>query len=92
MRVALGNTGSKTTIHMYLNELEADGGAAGGRKASNSEAPQDLVQRLAARLHEEADGRVAAVETQRLAQEHAQAAHWAPFKANWRKRATSCSN
>ena len=33
VRIALGNTGSKTTIHKYLKELEAEDGGAGGRKA-----------------------------------------------------------
>lgn len=61
VRVALGNTGSKTTIHKYLRELdESDGGA--GRKASVSEALQDLVARLAAQLHEEGAARVEAIE------------------------------
>lgn len=54
VRMALGNTGSKTTIHKYLKELEEEEGA-GPRKASISEALQDLVERLAARLQEEAD-------------------------------------
>jgi len=62
VRVALGNTGSKTTIHKYLKELDAEDGGAGGRKASISEALQDLVERLAARLQEEADERVVAIE------------------------------
>jgi chromosome segregation ATPase len=74
VRVALGNTGSKTTIHKYLKELEAVGDGAAGRKASIGEALQDLVERLAARLHEEADARVAVIETERLAQERSQAA------------------
>lgn len=58
VRMALGNTGSKTTIHKYLKELEEEEGA-GPRKASLSEALQDLVERLAARLQEEADESVA---------------------------------
>lgn len=74
VRVALGNTGSKTTIHKYLKELDADDGGGAGRKSSIGEALQDLVERLAARLHEEADARVSAIETQHLAQERAQAA------------------
>lgn len=53
VRMALGNTGSKTTIHKYLKELEEEEGA-GPRKASISDALQDLVERLAARLQEEA--------------------------------------
>ncbi len=54
VRVELGNTGSKTTIHKYLKELEDDDGGAGGKRASISDALQDLVERLAAKLHEEA--------------------------------------
>jgi len=61
VRVALGNTGSKTTIHKYLKELESEDGGAGGKRASVSEALQDLVERLAVRLQEEAEERVAAV-------------------------------
>lgn len=53
VRMALGNTGSKTTIHKYLKELEEEEGG-GPRKASISDALQDLVERLAARLQEEA--------------------------------------
>lgn len=61
VRVALGNTGSKTTIHKYLKELETEDGGAGGKRNSISESLQDLVERLAARLQEEAEERVAAV-------------------------------
>ncbi|WP_408580622.1 DNA-binding protein [Burkholderia cepacia] len=57
IRIALGNTGSKTTIHRYLKELEEEG-ASLTRAASLSDAIQDLVARLAARLHEEAQVRV----------------------------------
>ena len=63
VRVALGNTGSKTTIHKYLKELEAEEGPSDGRKASISDALQDIVTRLAARLHEEADARTSAIES-----------------------------
>ncbi|CAH2795529.1 MAG: Tn4651 auxiliary cointegrate resolution protein T [uncultured Caballeronia sp.] len=51
--IALGNTGSKTTIHRYLKELE-DEGAPLTRAGSLSDAIQDLMARLAVRLHEEA--------------------------------------
>ncbi|MGH8852808.1 MAG: DNA-binding protein [Telluria sp.] len=64
VRVELGNTGSKTTIHKYLKELEAEDGGAGGRKTSISEELQDLVERLAGRLQAEADERTAAIESQ----------------------------
>lgn len=58
VRTALGNTGSKTTIHKYLKELEEEEGA-GPQKASISDALQDLVERLAGRLQEEANAGVA---------------------------------
>lgn len=58
VRVALGNTGSKTTIHKYLKELDEEEGG-GARKAGISDALQELVARLAARLQAEADGRLA---------------------------------
>jgi len=58
VRVELGNTGSKTTIHKYLKELEEEDGGAGAKHASISDALQDLVERLAGRLHEEAEERV----------------------------------
>jgi chromosome segregation ATPase len=54
IRIALGNTGSKTTIHRYLKELEDEDDASLTRAGSLSDAIQDLVARLAARLHEEA--------------------------------------
>lgn len=73
VRVELGNTGSKTTIHKYLKELEAEDGGAGGRKASIGEALQDLVERLAARLHEEADARIATAQAQHSDQARGQA-------------------
>ena len=54
VRSALGDTGSKTTIHKYLKELEEEEGG-GVNTASISTALQDLVGRLAARLQEEAE-------------------------------------
>lgn len=62
VRVALGNTGSKTTIHKYLKELDEENG--GGGKASISEALQDMVERLAVQLQEEANSRVDAIQAQ----------------------------
>lgn len=58
VRIALGNTGSKTTIHRYLQELDEEEGAGFGKQVAVSEALQDLVGRLAARLHEEAEARI----------------------------------
>lgn len=62
VRVALGNTGSKTTIHRYLKELEAEEGPA--RQTALSDALQDLVARLAGQLQAEAQERIAAAEAQ----------------------------
>ncbi|BFI96059.1 MAG: DNA-binding protein [Rhodanobacter sp.] len=59
VRVALGNTGSKTTIHRYLKELEAEDTAGVGGKFPISDALTDLVSRLAGRLQEEADAKIA---------------------------------
>jgi hypothetical protein len=74
VRVALGNTGSKTTIHKYLRELEQEDGG-GPRKASVSTALQDLVERLSARLTEEAETTVeqAALAFKLKEQAHAEA-------------------
>lgn len=69
VRIALGNTGSKTTIHKYLKELEEEDGGAGGRKASISEALQDIVERLAAQLQDEAN-----IQIDALRAEHAEQA------------------
>lgn len=63
VRIALGNTGSKTTIHKYLRELETEeGGAAQGQ--SLSEELQALVAGLAGRLRDEADSRIAAAQAE----------------------------
>lgn len=60
VRIALGNTGSKTTIHKYLKELdEEDSGQAPAQPAAISAALQDLVGRLAERLQHEADAQLA---------------------------------
>jgi hypothetical protein len=58
VRVALGNTGSKTTIHKYLKELDEEEGRADGRKASISESLQDFVARLAEQLQTEANAQI----------------------------------
>ena len=63
IRVELGNTGSKATIHRYLKEIEEEEGGTGGTQVAVSEAIQDLVGRLAGRLHEEADARIAEAKT-----------------------------
>ena len=68
VRVALGNTGSKTTIHRYLRELEEEEGQGVGAKISVSDALQDLIARLAERLHSEADTVVAQAQARFQAQ------------------------
>jgi chromosome segregation ATPase len=59
VRIELGNTGSKATIHRYLKEIEEETGGHTGNKVAVSDAIQDLVGRLAAQLHEDADRRAA---------------------------------
>lgn len=54
VREELG-TGSKSTIHRYLKEIEEEEGGATGTRVAVSEAIQDLVGRLAARVNEEAE-------------------------------------
>lgn len=68
IRVELGNTGSKATIHRYLKEIEEEEGGAGGTQVAVSEAIQDLVGRLAGRLHDEADARIAESQTRYTAE------------------------
>lgn len=68
VRIALGNTGSKTTIHRYLREIEADAGARARQAASLSEALQEMVGGLAEGVQQEADRRISAAEA-RLAAE-----------------------
>lgn len=56
VRRALGDTGSKSTIHRYLKELE--GGDAG--RADTARTLQVLVEQLADRLHDDAERRLRA--------------------------------
>jgi chromosome segregation ATPase len=67
VRVELGNTGSKTTIHKYLRELEAEEGGI-TQTASLSDELQAIVASLAGRLQGEADTRIAAVQAECTAQ------------------------
>ena len=75
VRAALGNTGSKTTIHKYLREIEAE---EGDQKAGVSDAIQALVAQLADRLQGEAATEVEVVRARMAelqgAHEHVQAA------------------
>lgn len=69
VRIQLGNTGSKTTIHRYLKELEVLKPAALQGVDALSEPLTKLVAQLAAQLQEEGDARIeqaeAAFEQQR---------------------------
>lgn len=90
VRIALGNTGSKTTIHKYLKELDEEDADTDGRKASVSDALQNLVARLAAQLQGEAQVQLAAYRAQQVEQEHQHAAALAAVHqdaAQWRDQA-----
>ncbi len=58
VRIALGNTGSKTTIHKYLKELESEAGKVTDRQTKTARSLQDFVEELAAKLHADADARI----------------------------------
>lgn len=81
VRVALGNTGSKTTIHKYLKELDDDGSTASGTLVSLSEALQDLVSRLAMQLQTEADARIDEIRAQGIEKERQHGATIAELQA-----------
>jgi len=54
VRVELGNTGSKTTIHRYLKELEEEGATQLGDETLLSNALKEMIGRMAARLRDDA--------------------------------------
>jgi chromosome segregation ATPase len=54
VRVEMGNTGSKTTIHRYLKELDEADSRLGAPQASIGDELTELVARLAQRLEEQA--------------------------------------
>lgn len=61
VRAALGNTGSKSTIHKYLKELESESGAVPGRPVDTAASIQRLVASLTAELHASAECQVNAM-------------------------------
>jgi hypothetical protein len=63
VRHALGDIGSKSTIHKYLKELRGDGAdaAPGLRREDTGRALHDLVDQLADRLHADFDERMRAL-------------------------------
>lgn len=58
VREALGNTGSKSTIHKYLKELESEDGEGAERRDDSARALHALVEQLADRLHLDAERRM----------------------------------
>jgi len=79
VRIALGNTGSKTTIHKYLRELQEEEGV--DRKSSISDVLQDLVERLAGQLQAEANEKIDAATAKHQEQSRAQAELIAALRA-----------
>lgn len=63
VRIELGNTGSKATIHRYLRELAEESPLYPGNKPAISEMLGSLVEQLAAQLHQEAEALIAERET-----------------------------
>lgn len=59
VRIELGNTGSKATIHRYLKELADESPLNSGKKPAISETLGSLVEQLAAQLHQEAQELIA---------------------------------
>lgn len=54
LRTELGNTGSRSTIHRYLREIEDERGVRLGDEALLSDTLKELVGRLASQLRDEA--------------------------------------
>lgn len=63
VRIALGNTGSKTTIHKYLKELEIEEEKGTIKKVTISESIEHLIHSLAEQLQVEAN-----IEVEKLTQ------------------------
>jgi chromosome segregation ATPase len=64
VRVELGNTGSKATIHRYLKEIADEQPLNAGKKVTLSETLSSMVDDLANQLHEEARALVEGYQTQ----------------------------
>jgi hypothetical protein len=65
VRQALGDTGSKSTIHKYLKELAGEDPGAGARRDETEHALLALVAQLADRLHADAEGSMQALLAER---------------------------
>jgi hypothetical protein len=65
VRLALGNTGSNSTIHRYLKELAEEASAssdAGMKREDTARSLHDIVEQLADRLHDDAQQRIRRLE------------------------------
>lgn len=62
VRIEMGNTGSKTTIHRYLKELEAQHPSSPLSAVTLSEQLARLVEQLAGQLHDEAQEQISAAQ------------------------------
>ncbi|WBS01076.1 DNA-binding protein [Pseudoduganella sp. SL102] len=65
VRQALGDTGSKSTIHRYLKELAGEDPDSAARRGETEHALLALVAQLADRLHADAEGSVQALLAER---------------------------
>lgn len=74
VRVALGNTGSKSTIHRYLQELAEEEGSSRNDEQWLSDTLRASIAGLARQLREEAEAQVTAAETRHAAEVGAQRA------------------
>lgn len=72
VRTALGDTGSKTTIHKYMREIDAEEGAV---NQSASDAILGLVGQLASQLKQEASGEVETIKAEMAALRQAHTDH-----------------
>ncbi len=61
VRAALGNTGSKSTIHRHLKELGAEGSTACASRQETERSLQVLIEQISARLHTDAEQRLRSV-------------------------------
>jgi len=61
VRVALGNTGSKSTIHKYLKELEGESTEARASRQDTERSLHAMIAQIADKLHSDAEQRMRAI-------------------------------
>lgn len=61
VRAALGNTGSKSTIHRYLKELGSEDSTACASRRDTERSLQALIEQISAKLHADAEERLRSV-------------------------------